>query len=1022
MSKIKVHELAKELNIKSKDIIGFLQEKGVDVKAAQSTVEGDAAELVKKKFGTALDTKVSQPEEKAVKEERMAQVEKTETAEKQTVDTQAAKDIQTTEKDAKSHKKAKTIIVVNNPQNSRMKNGGNGGNERKGGGNSGNGNNGRRNEQNKNGGKRQNGKGGNGMRMESRPLIKPLTKPSQPVMPDEKLLSIERAAKEAAAKAAAEAERAAKAAEIEAQKKAEAAARERLEKSEKAARSERNDRGNDRSGDRNNDRNGFNRSERGGYQNRDNRGGDRNNDRNGANRSERGGYQNRDNRGVERNGQGRRDGQGQLGTQRRDGRPGNNGAARDGQGFNRSAGVGRSGAGNNRPGTNGGRPQNSDGRQDNRFRKPAASKGFAPEAPAKDTDKRRDNRSLNQQERDKKSRRDAMYEEDNAAKLKNNKRAGRFIKPEPKPVEPEETIKVITVPETITIKELAEKMKIQAAAIIKKLFLEGKIVTVNQEISYEDAENIAIEYDIICEKEVKVDVIEELLKEEDEDEKDMISRAPVICVMGHVDHGKTSLLDAIRKTNVTDREAGGITQHIGAYTVQINGQPITFLDTPGHEAFTAMRMRGANATDIAVLVVAADDGVMPQTVEAINHAKAAGIEIIVAVNKVDKPSANIDRVKQELTEYELIAEDWGGSTIFVPVSAKTGEGIQQLLEMILLTAEVQELKANPNRNARGIVLEAQLDKGRGPVASVLVQKGTLHVGDFVSAGSCSGKVRAMIDDKGRRVKQAGPSVPVEILGLSDVPEAGDVFLAHESDKEAKSYAAAFIEQNKEKKLEETKSRMSLDDLFNQIKEGNLKELNLIIKADVQGSVEAVKQSLTKLSNEEVVVKCIHGGVGAINESDVTLAGASNAIIIGFNVRPDATAKAIAETEGVDIRLYKVIYQAIEDVEAAMKGMLDPVFEEKVIGHAEVRQIFKASAIGNIAGSYVLDGVFTRGCKVRISREGEQIFEGNLASLKRFKDDVKEVKAGFECGLVFEGFDKMQEFDIVEAYTMVEVPR
>lgn len=1026
MSKIKVHELAKELNIKSKDIIGFLQEKGVDVKAAQSTVEGDAAELVKKKFGTALDTKVSQPEEKAVKEERMAQVEKTETAEKQTVDTQAAKDIQTTEKDAKSHKKAKTIIVVNNPQNSRMKNGGNGGNERKGGGNSGNGNNGRRNEQNKNGGKRQNGKGGNGMRMESRPLIKPLTKPSQPVMPDEKLLSIERAAKEAAAKAAAEAERAAKAAEIEAQKKAEAAARERLEKSERTARSERGDRSNDRSGDRNNDRgndrNGSNRGERGGYQNRDNRGGDRNNDRNGANRGERGGYQNRDNRGGERNGQGRRDGQGQLGTQRRDGRPGNNGAARDGQGFNRSAGAGRSGAGNNRPGTNGGRPQNSDGRQDNRFRKPAASKGFAPEAPAKDTDKRRDNRSLNQQERDKKSRRDAMYEEDNAAKLKNNKRAGRFIKPEPKPVEPEETIKVITVPETITIKELAEKMKIQAAAIIKKLFLEGKIVTVNQEISYEDAENIAIEYDIICEKEVKVDVIEELLKEEDEDEKDMISRAPVICVMGHVDHGKTSLLDAIRKTNVTDREAGGITQHIGAYTVQINGQPITFLDTPGHEAFTAMRMRGANATDIAVLVVAADDGVMPQTVEAINHAKAAGIEIIVAVNKVDKPSANIDRVKQELTEYELIAEDWGGSTIFVPVSAKTGEGIQQLLEMILLTAEVQELKANPNRNARGIVLEAQLDKGRGPVASVLVQKGTLHVGDFVSAGSCSGKVRAMIDDKGRRVKQAGPSVPVEILGLSDVPEAGDVFLAHESDKEAKSYAAAFIEQNKEKKLEETKSRMSLDDLFNQIKEGNLKELNLIIKADVQGSVEAVKQSLTKLSNEEVVVKCIHGGVGAINESDVTLAGASNAIIIGFNVRPDATAKAIAETEGVDIRLYKVIYQAIEDVEAAMKGMLDPVFEEKVIGHAEVRQIFKASAIGNIAGSYVLDGVFTRGCKVRISREGEQIFEGNLASLKRFKDDVKEVKAGFECGLVFEGFDKMQEFDIVEAYTMVEVPR
>ena len=565
-------------------------------------------------------------------------------------------------------------------------------------------------------------------------------------------------------------------------------------------------------------------------------------------------------------------------------------------------------------------------------------------------------------------------------------------------------------------------MKMQPAAIIKKLFLEGKIVTVNQEISYEDAENIAIDYDIICEKEVKVDVIEELLKEDEEADEDMVSRPPVICVMGHVDHGKTSLLDAIRKTNVTDREAGGITQHIGAYTVQINGQAITFLDTPGHEAFTAMRMRGANATDIAVLVVAADDGVMPQTVEAINHAKAAGVEIIVAVNKIDKPSANIDRVKQELAEYELIPEDWGGSTVFAPVSAKSGEGIDQLLDMILLTADIMELKANPKRKARGLVIEAELDKGRGPVATVLVQKGTLHVGDFISAGVAHGKVRAMIDDKGRRVKEAGPSTPVEILGLSDVPSAGEVFLAHDNDKTAKSYAETYLAQNKEKMLEETKGRMSLDDLFSQIQEGNLKELNLIVKADVQGSVEAVKQSLMKLSNEEVVVKCIHGGVGAINESDVSLASASNAIIIGFNVRPDATAKATAEREGVDVRLYKVIYQAIEDVEAAMKGMLDPVYEEKVIGHAEVRQIFKASAIGNIAGSYVLDGVFQRGCKVRITREGEQIFEGNLASLKRFKDDVKEVKAGYECGLVFEGFDKMQELDIVEAYIMVEVPR
>ena len=586
----------------------------------------------------------------------------------------------------------------------------------------------------------------------------------------------------------------------------------------------------------------------------------------------------------------------------------------------------------------------------------------------------------------------------------------------------EEQIKVIVVPDSLTIKELADKMKMQPSVIIKKLFLQGQIVTVNSELSFEEAENIAIEYDIICEKEEKVDVIEELLKEEEEKEEDMTKRPPVICVMGHVDHGKTSLLDAIRKTNVTDKEAGGITQHIGAYTVKAGGEKITFLDTPGHEAFTAMRMRGANSTDIAILVVAADDGVMPQTIEAINHAKAAGIEIIVAVNKIDKPNANIDRVKQELTEYELIPVDWGGSTEFVPVSAKSGEGIDTLLETILLTAEILELKANSRRRARGLVIEAELDKGRGPVATVLVQKGTLHVGDFISAGSSHGKVRAMIDDKGRRVKEALPSTPVEILGLSDVPSAGEVFIAHENDKTAKSYAETYLAQNKERMLEDTKSKMSLDDLFTQIQAGNLKELNLIIKADVQGSVEAVKQSLLKLSNEEVVVKCIHGGVGAITESDVSLASASSAIIIGFNVRPDAMAKTVAEREGVDIRLYKVIYQAIEDIEAAMKGMLDPIFEEKVVGHAEVRQIFKASAVGNIAGSYILDGVFKRDCKIRITREGEQIYEGALSSLKRFKDDVKEVKAGFECGLVFDGFDQMQELDIVEAYIMVEVPR
>ena len=588
--------------------------------------------------------------------------------------------------------------------------------------------------------------------------------------------------------------------------------------------------------------------------------------------------------------------------------------------------------------------------------------------------------------------------------------------------EKKEEVKEIKLPEKMTIRELAEAMKIQPSVIVKKLFMEGIMVTVNHEIDFEKAQEIALEYDIIAEPEEKVDVIEELLREDEEDENMMVSRPPVVCVMGHVDHGKTSLLDAIRKTHVTDREAGGITQHIGAYVVSINGQKITFLDTPGHEAFTAMRMRGANSTDIAVLVVAADDGVMPQTVEAINHAKAAGVEIIVAINKVDKPSANIERVKQELAEYELIPEDWGGSTVMVPVSAHTHEGIDNLLEMILLTAEVMELKANPKRRARGLVIEAQLDKGKGPVATILVQKGTLRVGDFIAAGACSGKVRAMMDDKGRRVKEAGPSTPVEILGLNDVPNAGEVLVATESDKEAKSFAATFISESKNRLLEETKAKMSLDDLFSQIKEGNLKELNIVVKADVQGSVEAVKQSLVRLSNDEVVVKIIHGGVGAINESDITLASASNAIIIGFNVRLDATAKATAEQEGVDVRLYRVIYQAIEDVEAAMKGMLDPIFEEKVIGHAEVRQIFKASGVGTIAGSYVLDGVFQRGCKVRISREGTQIFEGNLASLKRFKDDVKEVRAGYECGLVFEGFNDITEEDQVEAYIMVEVPR
>ena len=595
-------------------------------------------------------------------------------------------------------------------------------------------------------------------------------------------------------------------------------------------------------------------------------------------------------------------------------------------------------------------------------------------------------------------------------------------KPAPKPKAVEEKVTEIILPEVITLKELGEKMKINPSEIIKKLFLAGKMVTLNTEITYDEAEEIAMEYDILCEHEVVVDVIEELLKEDEESEDDMEPRPPVVCVMGHVDHGKTSILDAIRQTSVTSGEAGGITQHIGAYVVDVKGQKITFLDTPGHEAFTAMRLRGAQSTDIAILVVAADDGVMPQTIEAINHAKAAGIEIIVAINKIDKPSANIDRVKQELTEYELIAEDWGGQTIMVPVSAHTKEGLDDLLDMILLVAEVKELKANPNRNARGIVIEAQLDKGRGPVATVLVQKGTLNVGDSIAVGTAYGRVRAMVDDKGRRVKKATPSMPVEILGLNDVPQAGEIFVATDSEKEARAFAETFIANNREKMLAETKSKLSLDGLFDQIQAGQIKDLNIVVKADVQGSVEAVKQSLVKLSNDEVAVKVIHGGVGAINESDVMLASASNAIIIGFNVRPDNTAKSKAEEENVDVRLYRVIYNAIEDVEAAMKGMLDPTFEEKIIGHAEVRQTYKVSGVGTIIGGYVLDGKVLRNCKARLLRDNIVIYEGELASLKRFKDDVKEVNSGYEFGMSFDKFNDIKEGDKIEFFVMEEVAR
>ena len=781
----------------------------------------------------------------------------------------------------------------------------------------------------------------------------------------------------------------------------------------------------------NRDGNGQNRSF-----NRDGNGQNRsfNRDGNGQNRSF-----NRDGNGQNRsfnrdgNGQNRsfnRDGNGQNRSFNRDGNGQNRSFNRDGNGQNRS--FNRDGNGQNRNGSRDNRGQGGrNGGRDGKFNLDSAINKEV--VMTKDTT--RENRRNYKDNKDRDNRRDDRDFEgrntsrngknNNKNNNNNNNRNTMRKKPvnaQPKPEPVVEKVTSIELPETVTIKELADKMKIPAAQIIKKLFLEGKMLNVNSDITYDEAEEIALEYDILCEHEVVVDVIEEMLKEEEENEEDLQPRPPVVCVMGHVDHGKTSILDAIRKTSVTSGEAGGITQHIGAYVVEVSGQKITFLDTPGHEAFTAMRLRGAQSTDIAILVVAADDGVMPQTIEAINHAKAAEIDIIVAINKIDKPSANIDRVKQELTEYGLIAEDWGGTTIMVPVSAHTGEGLQDLLDMILLDAEVKELKANPNRKGRGLILEAQLDKGRGPVATVLVQKGTLNVGDNVTVGTAFGKIRAMIDDKGRRVKKAGPSTPVEILGLNEVPQAGEVFIATDTEKEARTMAETFIATKREKMLADTKSKLSLDGLFDQIQAGQIKDLNIIVKADVQGSVEAVKQSLAKLSNDEVAVKVIHGGVGAINESDVTLASASNAIIIGFNVRPDNQAKIIAEQEKVDLRLYRVIYNAIEDIEAAMKGMLEPTFEEKIIGHAEVRQTYKVSGVGTIIGGYVQDGKIVRNCKVRLLRDNVVIHEGELASLKRFKDDVKEVNSGYECGMSFEKYNDIKEGDQIEAFVMEEVPR
>ncbi len=925
MANMRVHELAKELNISSKEIIETLNNDTKTYKSVSGLGEAEIT-IIKNKFGKG----------KSVKEDNKTP-EKIKTAVKSTEAVKEAKsvEVKNTEEDKKAH-----ISQVFYPQNSKNRNDRNSDNR--------NGQRNDRNSDNRNGYRNdRNSDNRNGQRND---------------------------------------------------------------RNQDNRNGYRNDRNQDNRNGQRNDRNQDNRNGYRNDRNQDNRNGYRN-DRNQDNRNGQRNDRNQDNRNGYRNDRNQDNRNGYRNDRNSDNR---NGFRNNDRNSDNKNGYRNDRNQDNRNGQNGFRGNdNRNGQQRRNDRRDSAPKDdfiFETKPDSRKVDNRKDNKK-NDRRKDNESKENL--------KFVNSQLAKKAAKKEEKE---EETIKQLVLPDSLTIKELADKMKVQPSALVKKLFLQGKVVTINQEIDYDAAEEIALEYNCICEHEEKVDVIAELLKEDEDPEDTLVARPPVVCVMGHVDHGKTSLLDAIRETHVTAKESGGITQKIGAYTVNIDNHSITFLDTPGHEAFTAMRMRGAQATDIAILVVAADDGVMPQTIEAINHAKAAGVEIIVAVNKIDKPSANIEKVKQELTEYELIPEDWGGSTIFVPVSAHTKEGIDELLEMILLTAEVHELKANPNRKARGIVIEAELDKGRGPVATILVQKGTLKVGDNVAAGACHGKIRAMIDDKGRRVKIAGPSTPVEILGLNDVPNAGEIIMAFDSDKEARNFSETFISEGKKKLIDDSKHKVSLDALFEQIQAGNMKELGIIIKADVQGSVEAVKQSLLKLSNDEVVVKVIHGGVGNINESDVVLASASNAIIIGFNVKPDNQARIVAEREKVDLRLYNVIYNAIADVESALKGMLEPIYEEQVIGHAEILQIFKASGVGNIAGAIVKDGKITKNASVRITREGEQIFEGPIATLKRFKDEVKEVKGGFECGLVFEKFGDIKEGDIVEAYEMVEVPR
>ena len=997
MAKIKVHELAKELNVSSKDVLEVLRKGNVEVSNHMSAVPEEALDMVRKNFKQAAPAKNT--------EAKSAEAPK------------AAEAAAENHADSAEAKKKRPAFVFR-PQNSAEKNfGGKNGN----GGKHGNGGN--------------NNRGNFAGKAPARPAKEetkaapvkeapkaaepakaaPAAKPAEPAKAPERRVITAAEAIAAARLAREQREKEAEIKRAEAEKAAEEFRQAEAKRQEEAAKAA-EQRAAVRKEQQRNNNNGQNRGN-GNFQRRDGGNGNGNFQRrdggNGGQNRGNGNFQRRDGGNGNGSFQRRDGGNGNGNFQRRDGGNGNGNFQRRDGGNGNGGFQNRGNGGQNRGNGNGSFQNRGNG----------AARGGESLTPinSKNTDSRGSKIANKKRDKDKQMFENGSRHQENTRNLGKTK---PVKKPEtPAPVKKEEDeIRTLILPDVLTLKELADKMKVQPATIVKQMFLKGEMMTINSELTFDKAEEIAMEYNCICEHEVKVDVIAELLKDTEDPEDTLVTRPPVVCVMGHVDHGKTSLLDAIRQTHVTDREAGGITQHIGAYVVTCNGQKITFLDTPGHEAFTAMRMRGAQSTDIAILVVAADDGVMPQTIEAISHAKAAGVEIIVAINKIDKPGANIDNVKKELSEQGLIPEDWGGSTICVPVSAHTKEGIDTLLEMVLLTAEVKELKANPNRLARGIVIEAELDKGRGPVATVLIQKGTLHVGDTIAAGSCHGKVRAMIDDNGRRVKEATPSTPVEILGLNDVPGAGEIFVQTANDKEARSFAETFIKEGRERMLEETKSKLTLDGLFSQIQAGNVKELNLIVKADVQGSVEAVKQSLTKLSNEEVVVKVIHGGVGAINESDVSLASASNAIIIGFNVRPDVTAKVIADRENVDVRLYRVIYQAIEDVEAAMKGMLDPVYEEKVIGHAVVRQIFKASGVGNIAGSYVTDGMFQRGCSVRITREGEQIYEGLLASLKRFKDDVKEVKEGYECGLVFDKFNDIKEEDVVEAYTMVEVPR